>query len=69
MLRRNPQLEQIQLSGCVNAVDDKAMRLISNQPGLEFLDVSYCNQVTDNGLVNFADKTLPITAICINGLS
>lgn len=69
MLRRNPQLEQIQLSGCVNAVDDKAMRLISNQPGLEFLDISYCSQVTDNGLVHFADKTLPLTAVYINGLS
>ena len=69
MLRNNKSLEKIQLSGCANGVDDKVMRLIANQPLLEFLDVSYCNQITDNGLVHFSDKILPITAIYMNGLN
>lgn len=68
LLRKNPNLEQIQLSGCNNAVDDKAIRLMSGLANLEFLDISYCKQVTDQGLVHFSDKKLPITSLVINGV-
>lgn len=47
MLRKCKDLEQIQLSGCTNAVDDRSVRLIATQKNLEFLDISYCKQVTD----------------------
>lgn len=42
LLRKCKDLEEIQLSGCTNAVDDRAVRLIANQENLEFLDISYC---------------------------
>jgi len=53
MLRKNKNLELVQLSGCNNGVDDQAMKLISEQKNLEFLDVSYCKQITDSGLYHF----------------
>jgi len=53
LLRKSRNLEQIQLSGCNNAVDDTAMKMISHQSKLEFIDISYCKKVTDSGLLDF----------------
>lgn len=53
LLRRNKNLELIQLSGCNNGVDDQAMEVIATMKNLEFLDISYCTQVTDAGLEYF----------------
>jgi hypothetical protein len=69
MLRKNLHLEDLQLSGCTNAVDDTSMNLISKQDHLEFLDISYCKQVTDGGLYFFYHRELPLTAVSFNGLS
>jgi hypothetical protein len=41
---------------------------MSGLANLEFLDISYCKQVTDQGLVHFSDKKLPITSLVINGV-
>lgn len=38
-------------------------------PNLTFLDISYAKKITDQGLVHFADKKLPLTSLVINGLS
>jgi hypothetical protein len=47
VLKQNPDLAKIQMSGCFNAVDDKAMILISDKNKLSFLDISYCKRITD----------------------
>lgn len=36
---------------------------------LEFVDISYCKQVTDAGLQAFEGKTFPLTHLCFNGLT
>ena len=36
---------------------------------LEFIDISYCKQVTDAGLMAFEGKTYPLTHLCLNGLT
>jgi len=69
MLRKNHDLENIQMAGCTNGVDDTSMSLISKQNNLEFLDISYCKQVTDSGLYHFYDKELPLTSVSFNGMS
>jgi len=33
------------------------------------LDISYAKKVTDQGLVHFSDKKLPLASVIINGLS
>jgi len=34
---------------------------------LEFLDISFAKKVTDQGLVHFATKSLPIANLIVNG--
>ena len=34
---------------------------------LNFLDISYCKQVTDEGLAHFTGKTYPLDSLIING--
>lgn len=46
---------------------DPAGKVPSRQ--LEFLDISYCKQVTDEGLKAFDGKKFNITHLCLNGLS
>ena len=36
---------------------------------LNFLDISYCKQVTDEGLLHFKDKTYPLDSLVINGVN
>ena len=36
---------------------------------LEFIDISYCKQVTDAGLAAFEGKTFPLNTLCLNGLT
>lgn len=36
---------------------------------LQFIDISYCKQVTDAGLIAFEGKTFPLTHLCVNGLT
>ena len=36
---------------------------------LSFLDISYAKLLTDEGLNAFKDKTIPLTHLCVNGLS
>jgi hypothetical protein len=69
MLRKNLDLENIQLAGCTNAVEDNSMMLISKQEKLEFLDISYCKQVTDGGLYFFYNRELPLTSVSFNGVN
>lgn len=47
MLRQNEGLEELQLSGCVNAVDDASIRLIAGLPKLTMLDISYTKRASD----------------------
>lgn len=69
MLRQNLNLQELQLSGCENAVDDHSVRYISKLKELSFLDVSYCKKITDAGLASFTGLTLPLTGIVVSGLS
>ena len=39
------------------------------ESGLNFLDISYAVEVTDEGMMHFKDKTLPITKLFVNGLT
>lgn len=52
-----------------HALDDTSVRLLSNMKNLTFLDISYAKRVTDQGLVHFSDKKLPLETLIINGLS
>ena len=68
MIDHNRNLSFVQLSGCTNAVDNEVMKNIACnlQNSLNFLDISYCKQVTDEGLVHFTDKTYPLDSLVIN---
>ena len=54
------------MSGCPNAVDDAALKLISGLNSLQFLDISYSKRVTDVGMAHFANKKIPINTLVIN---
>lgn len=69
MIRNNPNIEDLQLNGCYNAVDDTSMRLISGLEHLTFLDVSYAKKLTDKGLMNFNEKTVALQSIVMNDCS
>ena len=43
-------------------------RIASLEHGLSFLDISYAEFVTDEGLSHFKGKNLPITKLFVNGL-
>jgi len=68
MLRKNADLSALQLSGCVHAVDDTNVRLMSNLANLNFLDLSYCKNVTDAGLIHFQDKEVALNVLVMNGM-
>jgi hypothetical protein len=69
LVRENNKLEELQLSGCINGVDNIVMGEIAQlTKTLSFLDISYCNLVTDEGLKHFADKTYPLISLVVNGL-
>ncbi len=68
LLKQNLNLQELQLSGCENAVDDHTLRFISKLKDLSFIDVSYCKKVTDAGLASFTGLTLPLTGIVVSGL-
>jgi hypothetical protein len=60
LLKKNLDLENIQLSGCSNAVDDLSLKWISNLLNLSFIDLSYCKKFTENGCRYFEKKTIPL---------
>ena len=45
------------------------MKLISNKAKLTHLDISYCKNVTDQGLSYFTGKTLPLESLSLSGLT
>jgi len=65
--KNNKTLKEIQLSGCINAIDDASIRLVPTLENIQFIDVSYGKKLTDHGLVNFGEKKLPIDSITLNG--
>ena len=68
LIDNNRDLQFVQLSGCTNGVDDDVMRNIANcLTNLNMLDISYCKEVTDEGLKHFTDKTYPLDTLCVNG--
>lgn len=68
MVKENKKLEELQLSGCKNGVDDSVLRLISGLKNLSFLDISFCSNVTDEGFKHFEGKTYPLVSLVMNGL-
>lgn len=71
MVKGNPNLEELQLSGCVNAIDDLAMKFIAESKQLTFLDVSYSKKLTDQGLMHFVggENTAKLQSLIMNGCS
>ena len=69
MVDNNKNLSHLQLSGCSKGVDDEVMKNISRLHDLTFLDISYCKQVTDEGLAHFNEKTYPLDSLIINGVN
>ena len=64
----NKQLSHIQFSGCTTGIDDTIMAQIADlTETLNFLDISFCKQVTDQGFAAFAEKTYPLDTLVING--
>lgn len=63
-------LSEVQFSGCTGAVNDKVMSLLAGlEKTLTLLDISYCKQVTDEGLTHFAEKSYPLEVLVINGVT
>lgn len=69
LLKQNEGLEDLQLSGCVNAVEDTSIRLISALPKLTFLDISFTKRATDQGLVHFGGRKVPLTTLVLNSVT
>ena len=70
MIDNNKKMSHLQLSGCTNGVDDEVMENIATlTETLNFLDISYCKQVTDAGLASFTGKTYPLDSLVINGVN
>lgn len=68
LIRNNPQLEDLQLSGCFNAVDDASFKSIADLESLTFLDISLAKKLTDKGCQHFADKkTTALQCLVMNG--
>lgn len=70
-------LRKFQASNCIDAITNTSLKHLveledlipEDERPLEFLDISYSKLVTDEGLAHFSGKTLPITHLCLNGLS
>jgi hypothetical protein len=58
MVKKNPNIEDLQVNGCVNAVDDQAMLAIAGLKHLTFLDISYSKHLTDEGCKHFETSKL-----------
>jgi len=71
MVEKNPQLSYLQLSGCTEGVNDEVLDMIANRltTTLNFLDISYCKRVTDEGLAHFNNKEIPLESLFINGVN
>lgn len=85
MKNNGATLERFSASGCIDAITDNSVTEIANlghyeeneksddvfvpSDKLNFLDISYAKQLTDEGLNAFKDKTIPLTHLCVNGLS
>lgn len=68
LVDHNRKLSHVQLSGCTDGVNNEVMSNIANYlTQLNFLDISYCKQVTDEGLAHFTGKTYPLDSLSING--
>lgn len=69
LIDNNKNLSHVQLSGCTNAVNDSVVALIAQHlvHTLNFLDLSYCKEITDEGLAHFSEKTYPLDSLIING--
>jgi len=69
MVEKNPKLEEIQLSGCFNAVDDQLLMHIAGlHKTLTFLDISYATKVTDEGLKHFEAHQYELYSLIMNDL-
>ena len=68
LLTKNKKLEEVQFSGCKNGVDDLVMAHMANLSRLTFIDVSFCTQITDEGLKPFEGKKFDLISIVVNGL-
>lgn len=66
MLTKNANLIHLQLSGCSDAINEVSMKGISNLKKLQFLDVSYCKNVTEKECAHFIDKRLPLAILVAN---
>ena len=51
------------------AITNSIVDLISQAPNLNFLDISYANQVTDEGLLGFKERSIGIKKLFVNGLT
>lgn len=70
LIDNNKSLSHLQLSGCTNGLDDEVVGNIARlTETLNFLDISYCKQVTDAGIEAFKDKTYPLDSLIINGVN
>lgn len=69
MVQKNPKLAEIQLSGCFNAVDDQLLMHIAGLHNtLTYLDISYANKVTDEGLKHFEPNQYEVSSLIMNDL-
>ena len=71
LIDNNRSLSHIQLSGCNGGVDNEVLSNIAKHltQSLNFLDISYCKEVTDEGLAHFNELTYPMDSLMINGCS
>jgi hypothetical protein len=69
MLKNNKKtLQQLQCSNIPNGITNLALDQIADIKNLTFLDISFAKNVTDEGLIFFREKLLPIKNLFVNGL-
>jgi hypothetical protein len=73
LVETNKAIVQFKASGCRNAITDKAMQALVNGSRTEFeiMDISYCANLTDEGLKVFAEKSITqhFVELHLNGLA
>lgn len=58
----------MQASNVPNAISNEVLDLLAWTSNLTFLDISFAKNVTDDGLLHFKERTLPLKKLFINGM-
>lgn len=70
LMDNNKYLSHIQASNSSDAVNNEIVQRIANlEHDLQFLDISFATNVTDDGMAHFKGKHHPIEKLFVNGMT